>query len=363
MSRRETIEFSPKQLKDPLEPVALDDNSNTKESSNTTDQSKKRKTESIRNPIKRIKPITISREISKKSALSDDDDDFDETKSHESETKNDDDNQKSSDEDEGPKDREEKTPITTAFAALIDACKYADSSADMEALIKKKLIRYYEMVHPDFVNSRSFSKTALAIAEDIRNNPSLVYLKVSGILEELNIRRKSGQTVMSNEEITSTGNARRDYQIKRLNHALYILKKKIAKLDEADVDLNDDDNSNYLLVERYKKRACEIYEKICDITGESKHAHRQVRKPIIFTGTGYPEFNKTIQAFVNRTKTFPDMFDVLRCLEHCNNQYGFKLSKDQIKSIGKYLYLSEENSMSTVWLCREALGEISVRTR
>lgn len=283
---------------------------------------------------KRIKPTKISDHttiITKKQSsednLSTDDESFDGS----------DKNQKDDNDDhvDGNENEIERTPIIPAFAALVDACRKADPSDDMEKLIKQKLIRYYETVHPDFVNSKSFAKTALSIVEDINANPGLVYLKVSGILEELNIRRKSGQTVISNEDVTSTGNVRRDYQIRRLNHALYVLKKKIAKLDEADVDLDDDDNSTYLLVERYKKRACEIYEKICDITGESKHAHRLVRKPITFSGTCYPEFNRTIQTFVNRTKSFPDMFDVLRCLEHCNQQYGFRLNKEEIKRIGK----------------------------
>lgn len=231
---------------------------------------------------------------------------------------------------------EEKTPITEAFATLLAACRQADPSDDMELLIQKKLQRYYQTVHPDFVNSKSFSKTALGVAADIKANPSLVYLKLTGILEELSIRRKSGQTVVSNEEVaaTGTGNARKDYQIKRLNQALYVLKKKIARLDEAEVDLADECNSTFLLVERLKKRACEIYEKICDITGESKHAYRSVRKPITFQGTSYRQFNKTIESFVNRTGIFPDLFDVLRCLEHCNTQYDFKLDKDEVKRIG-----------------------------
>ena len=242
------------------------------------------------------------------------------------------------------KKKREKTPINDAFATLLAACRKADQSTDMEYLITKKLIKYYETVHPDFVNSKSFSKTALSVSAEIAANPSLVYLKLSGILEELNIRRKSGQTVIANEDVTTTGDAKKDSQIKRLNHALYVLKKRITKLDESDVNFEDDDNSTYLLVERYKKRACEIYEKICDITGESKHAHRTVRKPIIFQGTHYPEFNKTIQTFVNRTKTFPDLFDVLRCLEHCNKQYEFKLGRDEIKRIGE-LFLNQYHNI------------------
>lgn len=190
------------------------------------------------------------------------------------------------------------------------------------------------MVHPDFINSKSFGKVVTATTVEIQSNQKLVYLKISNVLEELNIRRKSGQTVMTNEDVASTGDVRRDDQIKRLNKALYILKKKIAQLETSEVDLDDESNSLYILTERYKKRACEIYEKICDITGESKHAHRQVKKPISFNGTKYPQFNKTMQSFVNQTGSFPDLFDVLRILEHCNQQYNLKLGKEESKAIG-----------------------------
>lgn len=211
----------------------------------------------------------------------------------------------------------------------------AESSSEMDDLINRKLLRYYHKVHPDFINSKSFAKVVTATIAEIESYPKFVYLKLNNILEELNIRRKSGQTVMTNEGATSTGDERRDNQIKRLNKALYVLKKKIAQLETSEVDLADETNSLYILTERYKKRACEIYEKICDITGESKHAYRSVKKPIAFTGTKYPQFNRTIQSYINKTGAFPDLFDVLRTLEHCNKQYDFKLGKEEIKAICK----------------------------
>lgn len=231
---------------------------------------------------------------------------------------------------------EEKTPMNSDFLKLIETLRKADNSPDMDRLITKKLVRYYESVHPDFVNSKSFLKSVQSTRKEIETNPGLVYLKISSILEELNTRRKIRSTVVVNEEVTSTGNEKKDNQIKRLNKALYILKRKINKLESEDVDFNEDQNSVYLMGERYKKRACEIYEKICDITGESKHAHRTVKKPITFQGTIYTQFNKSIQAFVNRTNSFPDFFDVLKCLEYCNKQYGFKLKTDEMKKIGKF---------------------------
>uniref|UniRef100_A0A1Q3F0E1 Putative histone binding domain of the death-domain associated protein n=1 Tax=Culex tarsalis TaxID=7177 RepID=A0A1Q3F0E1_CULTA len=234
----------------------------------------------------------------------------------------------------------EKNPIGKEFGELLDACRKADSSPEMELLIQKKLVKYYECVHPDYINSKSFKKTLSMVTADVLANPELVYLKLSSIVEELNIRRKSRDSVMTNENISgSTGSEKKDNQIRRLNRALYILKKRIAKLEEMEVDFDEDINSAYMMEERYKKRAFEIYEKICDITGESKHAHRIVRKPIHFDGTHYPEFNRTIQTFVNRTNTFPDFFDVLKCLQHCNSQYGYRMRRDEMTKIAQDAFI------------------------
>lgn len=233
----------------------------------------------------------------------------------------------------------EKNPIGKEFAELLDACRKADASPEMELLIQKKLVKYYECVHPDFINSKSFKKTLAAVTADVTSHPELVYLKLCNIVEELNIRRKSRNSVMTNENVTSTGSEKKDNQIRRLNRALYILKKRIAKLEEMEVDFEEDINSTYMMEERYKKRAFEIYEKICDITGESKHAHRIVRKPIHFDGTHYPEFNRTIQTFVNRTNTFPDFFDVLKCLQHCNTQYGYRMRRDEMTKIAQDAFI------------------------
>lgn len=297
-----------------------------------------------------------------------------------------------------------KTPFSPAFSILLAACRTADTSADMELLITRKLIRYYHSVPVEYVGSKSFNRAAMRVAAEIRAQPALVYLKLAGILEELNIRRHSAAqppvvaaptdsakptkvlgtdmdmkivSVVSGAEAVAKismgktsgdvssavavdnndsaagrtspllvataspatpptpSDTKKAQQIKRLNAALSLLNKRIVRLDEAEVDLNDEDNSAFLLVERYKKRAYEIYEKICALTGESKHACRSTRQPIAFSGTAYPQFNRTIQAFVNRTRMFPDLFDVRRCLEHCNQQYALGLGKEEVARVAQ----------------------------
>ncbi|XP_035778589.1 daxx-like protein [Anopheles albimanus] len=262
----------------------------------------------------------------------------------------------------------DKNPIGPEFQQLLDACRKADPSKEMELLIQKRLIRYYEIVHPDYVNSKSFKKAVAATVIDVQTHPNLVFLKLSGIVEELNARRKSRAiiepalaTTASTTTTTSTTNgggtpdgkdgsptgqsnttgkdARKDQQIARLNRTLYCLKKRIQMLEEAEVDFNHDANSAYMMVQRYKKRAFDVYKKLCDITGESKDAHRLVKKPIHFQGTPYTEFNRTIQLFVNRTDSFPDFRDVLKCLQHCDEKYGYNLRREQMDRVAQDAFL------------------------
>lgn len=158
--------------------------------------------------------------------------------------------------------REEKTEINVTFQALLDACRKADPTEDMEKLINKRLIKYYQSVHPDFVNSKSFIKDVKATIAEIEKQPKTVYIQVKHILEELNVRRKCSQTVVTNEEVLVNGQVdeKKERQLKKLNKALWQLKKRIQVLEEADIDLinGDEAHSDYLRAARFKKRACQV---------------------------------------------------------------------------------------------------------
>lgn len=300
----------------------------------------------VTTPVKRITPITISREISVRSQSVDKSTDSD-AQSKDSFATNDDDtllSNQNGNESTKPATSPKviKTPINDSFNKLIEACRKADPSPDMEKLINRKLIRYYQSVHPNFVNSKSFQRNVMTVCDEINAQPDYVYLKIDGLLEELKTRRATnpanGQISDVTEEapeIESTGNKSKDIRIRKLNRALHILKRKIKDLEEAEVDFDDDFNSKYLICERYKKRAVEIFRKICDLTGESESAERKTKKPIKFNGTKYNEFNKTLQNFVNTLETFPDMFDVLKLMEHCNSKYNYGLSKDHCQIVGE----------------------------
>ncbi|XP_064546932.1 daxx-like protein isoform X1 [Drosophila montana] len=269
-----------------------------------------------------------------------------------------------------------RAPLVPEYTALLQLCRELDKSEDMERLIEIKLLKYYYSVHENFVRSRGFRKQLEQAMERMRNEPDMIYVHLKCIVDELKVRRKAKVVELPMDEAPpteekaaaripatatatapagaataaeiktaepapaaaptttpSTGNKRSDERIRKLNRTLYTITKRISALEEADVDWNDDDDSSYLQVERYKKRACQIYEKICDLTGESKSAHRQMKQPILFKDTPYPQFNRTLSAFVNRMHEFPDYHDVLQLLEHCNKEKNLGLATFEMKRI------------------------------
>lgn len=227
-----------------------------------------------------------------------------------------------------------KNEHTRELAALIEACRNAEPSADMKQVIKKKLLKYYHLVHPDYVKSKNFLKSLRETANEINKEPHLVYVKLKEIIDELDIRRKSKTVVVTNEdsvEIKGTGDEAKDLHLKKLQKGLVKLKRTIDDLDQAEVDWDDDENSSYLKKSRFEKRASQIYKEICDITGESSHAHRIVKKPIKFKGTDFQAFNVKLQKLVNKKKSFPNYLDVLKLLDYCNKTHNFGLTRDQLR--------------------------------
>ncbi|CAO1384415.1 unnamed protein product [Diamesa serratosioi] len=224
------------------------------------------------------------------------------------------------------------------FQKFINACKKIDDSKDMDKIIQKKLLKYYHAVHPDFINSKVFQKILKKSIEDINETPNDVYVKLKIVIEELDIRRRSNVTVIANEEVAvkGTGDEKKDEHLNKLYKSLLLLKKRILKLEHEDVDFDANElDSSYIMKERFEKRACQTYEKICELTGESSHAHRIIKKPITFKGTDYPQFNKKIQKMVNKNNSFPNYREILRCLDYCNKNHNFKLTQEQMKRIAQ----------------------------
>eukprot|EP00092_Neocalanus_flemingeri_P007387 GFUD01007975.1.p1 GENE.GFUD01007975.1~~GFUD01007975.1.p1 ORF type:complete len:1381 (+),score=430.56 GFUD01007975.1:102-4244(+) len=140
----------------------------------------------------------------------------------------------------------------------------------------------------------------------------------------------------------------------KLEKALKKCAKEIKRLEEAEVDWDDDGDSNYILCAKYKRRYMDLFNKIANYKELSSNLDRKVEKKFFCTESRYPEINKKIQKFVNRTKEFPDFQDVKKLVKeanstlHLNSLQMHDEAENIFQSVGKKLKKRREHDDTDV---------------
>jgi len=127
--------------------------------------------------------------------------------------------------------------------------------------------------------------------------------------------------------------------IKKLEKALRSCSKQIQKHDEADIDWEKDDDSNFIMAAKLKKRYMAIYNKIAEYKGLSKSLDRRSDKKFTFTESKYPAINQKIEKFVNRTKSFPDFLDIRKEVEEVNVKRQLMLTDMQVHTEAERIFV------------------------
>merc|ERR1719167_2023824 len=119
----------------------------------------------------------------------------------------------------------------------------------------------------------------------------------------------TSQPVMTERQV-----AKRKLHIKKLENALKACGREIARIEKADMCLDDlyDENSDYLKLSRYKARYMKIYQKIAELRELNASLARKQDTKFKTEASRIPEINQQIEKMVNRDKTFPEFSDILK---------------------------------------------------
>ena len=128
--------------------------------------------------------------------------------------------------------------------------------------------------------------------------------------------------------------------ILKLEKALKACAKEIEKCEEAEIDWDNDDESNFIMADRWKKKFMHIHNKLAEYKGMSKSLDRRSDKSFKFSDSKYPEINKKIERFVNKTKTFPDFWDIKKQIEKVNEDNNLRLMDMQIHNEAEKIFLA-----------------------
>ncbi|XP_014478354.1 PREDICTED: uncharacterized protein LOC106746336 [Dinoponera quadriceps] len=272
------------------------------------------------------------------------------------------------------------------FPQFISLCLSKSHEGDMVKIVDR-LKRNYEKLDAVYAGSKSFALFLNDKREAIVNsNSGLLYVCIEEVLIEMRkmikeqSRRKPTNNSIAYDAIPSTSYAankvnntaesednedddtymksetRKKIQIIRT--AMKKCEIKIKKFEEAEVDFDDEADSNYIKMERYKQKMVELYSKYCELTGCDVDAGRSYLRPKNISTTQIVAVDHAITNFINskiskrnqlkngkklgsftNNLIFPDYRDILECVSRCNDRRNLSLNKKKQKSLAKKAFV------------------------
>ena len=159
-------------------------------------------------------------------------------------------------------------------------------------------------------------------------------------IENSNIQVFNKSLCSADEKTTGSSKTVSEKHILKLEKALKACAKEIEKCEEAEIDWDNDDDSNFIMADRWKKKFMHIHNKLAEYKGMSKSLERSSDKRFKFTDSNYPEINRKIERFVNKTKTFPDFWDIKKQIEKVNEDNSLRLSYMQIHNEAEKIFIA-----------------------
>lgn len=239
------------------------------------------------------------------------------------------------------------TAIQQTYNDFKDACLAASNDADMKIILEKKLDKNYKSCSPSFKNSSSFRTILSNILEKVKTDQTNVYVHIAELVTELKARKASEEPPKKKVKPSSKDSGHVDYEalqssrdkqkIIKLNKTLNKLQKMINKLEMTEVSWEDDEDSSYIMLQRYKQRAVKVFEKLCEYTKESPSAGK-IKRIHLSNGTRFPEVNKCVEKFVNSTGEFPDFCDIFKLMKDKNDEENMKLQESEIEDMAREVF-------------------------
>lgn len=247
----------------------------------------------------------------------------------------------------------DKQDVKKQFNTFLQiCCEKSKSDSDM-AKVQERLLKAYANANPKYVRSEHFQNI---LSKKIRavNSDRQPWLNIKTILDELKSNRLDSteknkvkiednkQPKPSTSRATEDDNNDEDSNIKdpqtrkhlvKLNNTLKVLKKKIKRLEQKEVNWSDDEDSVYIQLDRYRAHCCKVYKKVCDITGKLPDAERVYLRKVSFSGSSYPEINHVIEKYYNKRREFPDFHDIKKLVEQESARKNINLTPIKIHQV------------------------------
>lgn len=146
----------------------------------------------------------------------------------------------------------------------------------------------------------------------------------------------SGVPSTSNDASSNSGKkVTKHMRIKVLQKKLETLERRINQHAAKEISLQDmgREESPYIQECRLKEEFIRTWKKYCRLTGDDADAVINSRKKMRVSSSPFPEINREVEKYVNRTGSFPNLFDIKSVCLQANNKFHLDIKPVDIQSI------------------------------
>lgn len=231
---------------------------------------------------------------------------------------------------EAPSDSSLHTDLFNEF--LAECKKYFKFPQDDK--IVGKLKKYFTAVDADYKVSTQCVSLLKMFIEQLEDRKNDIYVFVKEILDEFKKQKTNSDWVKNQTDILV-----KPERIKKLEKYLEVLDRKIKKIQEKEVDLDADNNSDYILECRLKDRFVKVYNLLAKLTGCYKNEASISRRKINFNATRYPEINRDISKRFSKNPEFPDFVTMVQIIKRTNEKESLHLSEVLMHQLAKEAFV------------------------
>lgn len=277
-------------------------------------------------------------------------------------------------------------PEQDIFPSFLSLCLQKRREPAMEVIVNK-LKRRYEQMNPVYAKSEAFQNFLNNKRNAILSSDNMIFQHIMDVKIEMksksNKNSKSALQIETNKtnvhkdvlsssiasssssnvnNIKETETDEDDFEdntmdpdtkrkFKKIKKVMNMCSKRIKILEESEVNFNDEDNSNFIKLEKYKERMVKLYNEYCRITGDNQDAGRSYLRPKHLNTTQISSVDYAITNFINAKITkrnklkksgrftddliFPDYRDILKCVSSCNERNNLGLTAKKQAQIAK----------------------------
>uniref|UniRef100_A0A0A9VXI3 Death domain-associated protein 6 n=1 Tax=Lygus hesperus TaxID=30085 RepID=A0A0A9VXI3_LYGHE len=201
--------------------------------------------------------------------------------------------------------------------------QYVGFSEENQKAVTKKIMKYYSSASEEFTQSQKFVDQIKNLNSEMSRLMALPNSKDMVVVKQITDKIKEflGEFQRGSTQLTP--------KLNKLHRMLDKLNRRISKLEMQEVDSDSEYENPYVMLDRYRKRAVEVYNKIRQLEGKSNHADRLYLQEFIYAGVGPVPIQRALEKYYNKTKSFPDFSDVYKLVKKVNTEKNLGLTSSQ----------------------------------